>query len=209
MVKKNYNMKNFWMQVEYNGKYRKEYEYWKNYKKKDKEPYWYRVYSRIVAWTPIEVAVKAFKKKKLYKISQTRYVDGEKQECMRCHKIKPLKEFNKNKRAFNWRKTVCRQCDIEYKRQYRADPEKRKMENERRKQKRNNDIKQKIQDKLDRYLYIKDPNYKKSKERFIELWEWDKIKKNYKKNYVLNNVPDSVITAEEKEILFGKVGDNE
>lgn len=38
-------------------------------------------------------------------------------ECYRCHKIKPINEFVKDKRRINGHSTICIECDRERKRE--------------------------------------------------------------------------------------------
>jgi len=60
----------------------------------------------------------------------------------------------------------------------------------------------KIRQKIDDYLYKKDKNFIKSKKILEELWEWEKMKKMYKRNYIMFNIPEEIFSKEEKMIAL-------
>jgi len=48
------------------------------------------------------------------------------------------------------------------------------------------------------YLYRKRPDYKKSMDILRETWEWKKMQREYTRNFIIFQVPETDFTLEEK-----------
>jgi len=123
-------------------------------------------------------------------------------KCSKCWEFKRESDFFKHKNM--WKQRVsswCKECKRKYENERWKTEEElaRKRENKRRYRQTK---KWQIRQKIDDYLYKKDKNFIRTKKIFEELDEWKKKRTEYKKNYIIFNVPEEIATKEEKMLIF-------
>jgi len=130
-------------------------------------------------------------KKKISKGSTDRIV------CKTCWQKKYVNEFVWWETK-NWKerfKKLCRKCDNLLSQKWRD--ENREKSREINRQYYHSERWQ-LKAKMKRYLYRKRSDYKKSMDILRETWEWKKIQKEYTRNFIIFQVPETDFTLKEK-----------
>jgi len=130
-------------------------------------------------------------KRKIFKGSTDKLV------CRTCWKKKYANEFVWWKSP-DWKdrhKNTCKECANEYSRKRRAENREKSREWNR---EYYNSERWKLKAKMKNYLYRKRPDYKKSMDILRETWEWKKMQREYTRNFIIFQVPETDFTLEEK-----------